>query len=58
MKARLLILPSLQHFGIKLLLLRKMMWAWIRSDNGSVRMILRFNAFIKIVKGFYDSRIG
>jgi len=43
---------------IKLLLLRKMMWACIRSDNGSVGMILRFNAFIKIVKGFYASRIG
>jgi len=37
---------------------KKMMWAWIRSDNGSVRMILRFNAFIKIVRGFYGSRIG
>jgi hypothetical protein len=35
-----------------------MMWAWIRSGNGSVRMILRCNASIEIVRGFFGLKIG
>jgi hypothetical protein len=37
---------------------QKKMWAWIRSGNGSVRMILRCNASIEIVRGFFGLKIG
>ena len=58
LRVHLPILPSLQHCGIKLLLLREIILAWKRLGKGSGKVTLGWHAFSLMARVCYGLRTG